>query len=64
MLRRLVGIVIVVLAFASQSLGFEVGAIIRKIDVDNEWPSCSPTGETEPSRSLATPRSRTKTART
>ncbi len=34
MLCRLVGVAIVVLAFVSQSLGFEVGAIIRKIDVD------------------------------
>ena len=34
MLRRQVGMVIVILAFASQSLGFEVGAIIRKIDVE------------------------------
>jgi hypothetical protein len=34
MLRRLVGIVIVILAIASQSLGFEVRAVIRKIDVD------------------------------
>ena len=31
---RLVGVVIVILAFASQSLGFEVGAVIRKIDID------------------------------
>ena len=34
MLCRLVGVVVVVLAFASQSLGFEVGAVIRKIDID------------------------------
>ncbi|HUG67193.1 MAG TPA: hypothetical protein VMM76_05555, partial [Pirellulaceae bacterium] len=34
MLCRLVGAVIVVFAVASQSLGFEVGAIIRKIDVE------------------------------
>ena len=34
MLCRPVGVVIVVLAFASQSFAFEVGAIIRKIDVD------------------------------
>jgi hypothetical protein len=34
MLRRLVGIVIVVFAVASQSPGFEVGATIRKIDID------------------------------
>jgi hypothetical protein len=34
MLRRPVGVVIIVLAFVSQSFGFEVGAIIRKIDVD------------------------------
>ena len=34
MLCRLVGTGIVILAFASQSLGFEVGAVIRKIDVD------------------------------
>mgnify|MGYP006971735569 CR=1 FL=1 len=31
---RLVGFAIVVLAFASQSLGFEVGAVIRKIDIN------------------------------
>jgi len=34
MLCRLVGVVIVILAFASHSLGFEVGAVIRKIDID------------------------------
>jgi len=34
MLRRFVCAVIVVFAASSQSLGFEVGAIIRKIDVD------------------------------
>ena len=34
MLCRLVGVFFVILAFASQSLGFEVGAIIRKIDID------------------------------
>ena len=34
MLRRPVGTVIVILSFATQSFGFEVGAVIRKIDVD------------------------------
>ncbi|MDA1051269.1 MAG: hypothetical protein O3C40_12425 [Planctomycetota bacterium] len=34
MLCRLVGVATVVLAFAGQSLGFEVGAVIRKIDAD------------------------------
>ena len=34
MLRRALGVIIIVLAVASQSFGFEVGAVIRKIDAD------------------------------